>query len=212
MEIDVKKGTTTLGIVGKDGVVLAGERRATMGTIIAHKTTKKLFRIDENLGLAVAGLVGDAQLLARYLTAEAELYRLKRNKSMTVKAASTLLSNILVGRRMFPYWVQLVVGGIDDEGNHVYSLDPAGGSIADDYVTVGSGSLYVYGVLEDRYEKNSPVGELTDLAIRAMVSAMKRDTASGDGIDLAVITSKGFKFIGDEDIKKRIAKMKLSQE
>lgn len=208
-EMDVKTGTTTLGLVCKDGVVLASERRATMGTLIAHKTTKKVFKLDDNMGLTTAGLVGDLQLLARYITAEVELYKLKKNGPMTVKAVSTLTANILSGRRYFPYWVQLIIGGVDEEGSHVYSLDMAGGNIPDKYVTSGSGSPYVYGVLEDNYKDGLDVKEGVDLAIRAITAAMKRDAASGDGIDVVTITKKGYSEIGDKDIEKRKSAMKL---
>jgi proteasome beta subunit len=207
--MDVKKGTTTLGLVCKDGVVLASERRATMGTLIAHKTTKKVYKLDDNLGLTTAGLVGDLQLLARYITAEVELYKLKKNGPMTVKAVSTLTANILSGRRYFPYWVQLIIGGVDEEGSHVYSLDMAGGNIPDKYVTSGSGSPYVYGVLEDNYKDDLDVKEGIDLAIRAITAAMKRDAASGDGIDVVTITKKGYAEMSDKDIEKRKTAMKL---
>jgi proteasome beta subunit len=210
MNEELKKGTTTLGLVCKDGVVMATERRATMGTLIAHKTTQKLFQIDDNLGLTVAGLVGDAQVLARYLSAEVELYKLKRNTHMTVKAASTLMANILSGRRYFPYWVALIIGGIDNDGGHVYSLDAAGGAIEDKYVTTGSGSPYVYGVLEDHYKDGLSTSEGTDIAIRALTAAMKRDAASGDGIDLAVIKKKEFKQLSDDDITERKKKLGLN--
>ncbi|MCI0480823.1 MAG: archaeal proteasome endopeptidase complex subunit beta [Candidatus Dadabacteria bacterium] len=207
---NLKKGTTTLGLVCKDGVVIATEHRATMGTLIAHKKTKKLFKIDDNIGLTVAGLVGDAQVLARYLKAEAELYKMRRGAPMPIKAASTIMANILNGRKYYPYWVQLLVGGVDNDGFHVYSLDAAGGSIPDDYVTTGSGSPYVYGVLEDHYSENMPMDESVDLAIRALSAAMKRDAASGNGISVATITKKGFEELSDEDIDKRIKRMKLN--
>ena len=206
---ELKKGTTTLGIVCKDGVVMATEHRATAGTLIAHKTTQKLFRIDDHLALCVAGLVGDAQVLARYITAEVQLYRLKHNSEMTINAASTLMSNILAGRRYFPYWVQLLMGGVDKDGGHVYSLDAAGGSIPDKFVTGGSGSPYVYGVLEDHFKDDLSMTEGTDLAIRALNAAMKRDSASGDGMDIAQITAKGFKVLTEEEIKKRKNKLGL---
>lgn len=210
MADEVKKGTTTLGLVCKDGVVLAAERRATMGTLIAHKATKKVFKLDDNLGLTTAGLVGDLQLLARYITAEVELYKLKRNAPMPVKSCATLLANILAGRRYFPYWVQLVVGGVDEEGHHVYSLDMAGGSIPDEYVTTGSGSPYVYGVLEDHYKSDIGTNDGIDLAIRALTAAMKRDAASGDGIDVVSISKKGYVHLDDKEVEKRKASMKLS--
>ena len=210
MNEELKTGTTTLGLVCKDGVVMATERRATMGTLIAHKTTQKLFQIDDNLGLTVAGLVGDAQVLARYLSAEVELYKLKRSTSMTVRAASTLMANILSGRRYFPYWVALIIGGIDSEGGHVYSLDAAGGAIEDKYVTTGSGSPYVYGVLEDNYKDGLSASEGTDITIRALTAAMKRDAASGDGIDLAIIKKKEFKKLSEDEITERKKKLGLN--
>jgi proteasome beta subunit len=210
MSTELKKGTTTVGIVCKDGVVLGTERRATMGTLIAHKTTQKLFKIDDSIGLTVAGLVGDAQVLARYLMAEVELYKMKRGSPMTVRAASTLLSNILNGSKYYPYWVQLVVGGVDAEGGHVYSIDAAGGSIPDTYVTTGSGSPYVYGVLEDHFQEGLSASEGVDLVIRGLHASMRRDSASGDGMNIAIITKKDFKELTDDDIQKRISKMKLS--
>ena len=205
---EIKKGTTTIGMVCKEGVVMATEKRATMGTLIAHTTTQKLFKIDDNLGLAVAGVVGDAQTLARYITAEVELYKLKRGQPMTVKSAATLTSNILAGSRFYPYWVGLILGGVDKEG-HVYALDMVGGAIPDEYVTTGSGSPYVYGVLEDHYTKGLSISEGEDLAIRALHAAMKRDSASGDGMSVVAITSDGFSFMDEKEIQKRMTKMKL---
>lgn len=207
---DVKKGTTTIGLVCKDGVVMATEMRATMGTLIAHKTTQKLFKIDDNIGLTVAGVVGDAQTLARYITAEVELYKLKRGQPMSIKSAATLTSNILAGSRFYPYWVGLILGGVDRDGNHVYALDMVGGAIPDDYVTTGSGSPYVYGVLEDHYEKGLSVTDGVDLAVRSLHAAMKRDAASGDGYSVASITKDGFVALDEKDLQKRLAKLKLS--
>ena len=207
---EVKTGTTTIGLVCKEGVVMATEMRATMGTLIAHKTTQKLFKIDDNLGLTVAGVVGDAQTLARYITAEVELYKLKRGQPMSVRSAATLTSNVLGGSRFYPYYVGLILGGIDREGGHVYALDMVGGAIPDDYVTTGSGSPYVYGVLEDHYEKGLLVNDGIDLAIRGLHAAMRRDSASGDGYSLASITKDGFVTYDEKDVQKRLAKMKLS--
>lgn len=207
---EVETGTTTVGLSCKDGVVLAADRRATAGTMIAHKRTKKVFRIDDNLGLTTAGLVGDLQILARYITAEAELYRLKRGLSMSVEAAATLTANILAGRRYFPYWVQLVLGGVDPKGSHVFSLDMAGGSLEDRYVSTGSGSPYVYGVLEDHWNNELDIKGGADLAIRAVNVAMRRDAASGEGIDVAVITRTGFRELEEAEVQQRKAAMKLA--
>jgi len=202
-----KTGTTTLGIVCKDGVVMATETRATMGTLIAHKETKKLYKIDEHLALATAGLVGDLQVLARYLNAEANLYRLKRDTKIPVQSAATLMSNILNQRKFYPYYVQLILGGFDNSGGHVYSLDAAGGSIPDKYTSGGSGSPYVYGVLEDLYRDNLTINEGIDIAIRAVSAAKRRDSASGGLTNIAVINKDGFKEIPQEEIKKRTDKI-----
>ena len=202
-----KTGTTTLGMVCKDGVVMATETRATMGTLIAHKITKKLYPIDEHLALATAGLVGDLQVLARYLNAEANLYRLKREINIPVKSAATLMSNILNQRKFYPYYVQLVLGGYDDTGGHVYSLDAAGGAIPDKYTAGGSGSPYVYGVLEDHYRDDLTIDEGIDIAVRAITAAMNRDSASGGMIDVATITKDGFKGLSEEEVKKRMEKI-----
>jgi proteasome beta subunit len=206
---EVKKtGTTTLAMVCKDGVVIATEKRATMGTLIAHKVTKKLFKIDDHLALATAGLVGDVQILARYLSAEAKLYKLNRELPMPVKSAATLLSNILNQTKFMPYYVQLIIAGYDLDGGHVYSLDAAGGAISDKYTSAGSGSPYVFGVLEDNYHDDITAEEGLKLAVRAINAAMRRDSASGDGIDIAVITKKEFKELSEDEIKKLIENKK----
>ncbi len=208
METEGKKGTTTVGLVCDGGVVLATEKRATMGNFIAHKDTQKLFPVGNNLGMTIAGLVADGQMLARYMSAEIELYELKRGKDMTVKAAATLLSNILAGRRMLPYFVGLLLGGVDSRGGHVYSLDMAGGAIPDDYASIGSGSMFVYGVLEDHFKKGMKLEDGIDLAVLCLMVSSSRDSASGDGIRVATITEDGFQEIDDKDIEKRMSKIK----
>ncbi len=207
---EVETGTTTLGLVCKDGVILAADRRATAGYMIAHKKTQKVYKLDDNIGLTTAGLVGDLQTLARYITAEVELYKLKRNVPMPVEACATLTANILSGSRYYPYWVQLVIGGLDRNGGHVYSLDAAGGSLPDKFVSTGSGSPFVYGVLEDHWKDDMTVSEGADLAIRCITASMKRDSASGEGIDVALITKDGFKILDDKEVDKRKAAMKLT--
>jgi len=206
---EVESGTTTVALTCKDAVVLAADRRATMGTMIAHKKTRKVYKLDDNLGLTTAGLVGDLQVLQRYITAEVELYKLKRGAAMSVEACATLTANILSGRRYFPYWVQLIIAGMDQRGSHVFSLDMAGGSIADKYVSTGSGSLYVYGVLEDHFKEEMDLKDAIDLAIRSVHTAMKRDSATGEGIDVATITKDGYKELDEKEIEKRKLAMKL---
>ncbi len=203
------KGTTTIALVCKDGVVLGTERRATAGTMIANKATQKVFKIDDNLGITIAGLVGDAQTLARYLRAEVSLYRLRRSGLLSVEGAATLLANILSGNRMFPYYAWLLMGGIDPKGGHVFSIDPAGGSIEDRYVSVGSGSPFAYGVLEEGYSRDMSVSDGVDLTLRGLTVAMKRDSASGDGYLIHTITSKEYHEFSEDEINKRLKALKI---
>ncbi|HUZ79627.1 MAG TPA: archaeal proteasome endopeptidase complex subunit beta [Thermoplasmata archaeon] len=203
------KGTTTIGLVCKDGVVLATERRATAGNMIANKQTQKLFKIDQNIGITIAGLVGDAQTLTRYLKAEVSLYRLRRNGQLSAEGAATLLANILSGNRMFPFYAWLILGGVDAKGGHVFSVDPAGGSIEDRYVSVGSGSTFAYGVLEEAYNRELSVADGVDVALRGLTVAMKRDSASGDGYLVHSITSKEYHEFSDDEINKRLKALKI---
>jgi proteasome beta subunit len=207
LEDKKKTGTTTLGMVCKDGVIIATEKRATMGNLIAHKKTKKLYKIDQHLALATAGLVGDLQSLARYLNAEANLYRLKRDVRMPVKSAATLMANILNQSKFMPYYVQLILGGYDDTGGYVYSLDAAGGAIPDTYTSAGSGSPFVFGFLEDSYHEGLSCEEGVGLAVRAITAAKNRDSASGGMIDVAIINKDGFESVPEDKIKELMKKL-----
>jgi len=196
----VKTGTSTIGITFAGGVVVGADHRATMGHFIANKNVQKLFRIGKNLALTTAGLVGHAQSLSRTLSAEISLFELRRQQPMTVKGAATMTANILVGK---PHWVQLLIVGVDEEGGHVYSIDSAGGSIPDSYCATGSGSPYMYGVLEDNYTDGMTRSEALKLAARALYASGQRDAASGNGMDLAVITAKdGYQQVSEQEISK----------
>jgi proteasome beta subunit len=199
----VKTGTSTLGICFDGGAVVGADHRATMGHFVANKSVQKLFQIGHNLALTTAGLVGHAQSLSRTLAAETTLFELKRGQQMTVEAAATLTANILGGR---PYWVQLLIVGCDESGPSVYSIDSAGGSIPDEYCATGSGSPYMYGVLEDGFRKNMNRKEALSLAARCLTASGQRDAASGNGMDLAVITAKeGFQLLTDAELVKLLA-------
>jgi len=203
------KGTTTIGMVCKDGVVLATERRATAGNLISNKQTQKLFKIDQNIGITIAGLVGDAQVLARYLKAEVALYRLRRNGALSAEGAATLLANILSGNRFYPYYAWLILGGVDGKGGHIFSVDPAGGCIEDRFVSVGSGSTFAYGILEEGYTRDISTADGVDLALRGLTAAMKRDSASGDGYLVNVISAKEYRELTDDEINKRLKALKI---
>ncbi len=200
----LKTGTTTVGLLAKDAVILGAERKATMGYLVASKTTKKILKIDEHIGMSIAGVVGDAQALDRYIKAELKLYNLHEGRKPTVKAASHLIANILYGRRFYPYIVQLIVGGFDKDGPGLFSLS-LDGSIAEEkeYFSSGSGSPIAFGVLEDKYKSDIPVEEAKRLVARSINAAVKRDIASGgNGIDVVVIDSSGYHELSDEEVQK----------
>ena len=210
MTEQLSTGTTTLGMVTKDGVVMATERRVTMEHFIAHKDGQKLFQIDTYAGMTIAGLVGDAQVLVRYMKAELELYRMQRKINIPISAAATLLSNILNQTKFYPYMVQILIGGVDSKP-HIFSVDAAGGSVEDIFVSTGSGSPYVYGVLESMYNKELKLDDGIDLVIRGISAAKSRDSASGGMIDVAVITKeKGYVQLEESDVLNRIKKLKLN--
>ena len=182
----VKTGTSTVGITYNGGVVVGADQRATMGHFIANKSVQKLFRISDNVALTTAGLVGHAQSLSRVLAAELKLFELKRDLPMTVKGAATLTANILSGRA---HYVQLLIVGVDESGPSVYSIDSAGGSIPDVYCATGSGSPFMYGVLEDQYKTGMNRDQALALAAKSLLASAQRDSASGNGMDLAHITA-----------------------
>ena len=195
------KGTTTIGIVCKDGVVLATDTRAVMGYFVAHKNVKKIYPIDEHLAITIAGVVADAQNVVEILKANARLYRLDKGRIMPVSAASRLAANILFQSRGSPLLMQALIGGIDDTGAHVFSIDPYGSVTEETCVSTGSGSPIAYGVLEDDYRKDMSIDEGVDLVIRAVNSAMKRDTASGDSFNVVVVGKEGYRELTDEEKK-----------
>ncbi len=209
IEDKIYKGTTTVGLVCKDGVVLATEKRATMGNFIASRAAKKIYQIADRVAMTTAGSVGDAQFLARLIRVETNLFEIRRERKPTVRAIATLTSNLLNSYRFFPYLVQLLIGGIDGNGKSIFSIDPIGGAIEEkDIVATGSGSLTAYGVLEDRFTPETTVEEGVELAVRAIYSATKRDSASGDGIDVVRITEDEFYQLTPEEVEKILGKFR----
>lgn len=201
----LKTGTSTIGITYDGGVVVGADHRATMGHFIANKSVQKLFRISDKVALTTAGLVGHAQSLSRVLAAELKLFELKRDQPMTVKGAATLTANILSGR---PHYVQLLIVGIDDSGPSVYSIDSAGGSIPDVYCATGSGSPFMYGVLEDQFEDSMSKDAALALAAKSLLASAQRDAASGNGMDLAYITAEsGFNLLSEDEVTALISSL-----
>jgi len=184
-------GATTVGIVCTDGVVLASEKRVTYGGFIMSRGGKKVFKVTDQIGVACAGLVGDMQVLAREMEAQAKLFSMDVGRKISVKAASKLLANILFNRRYAPLYTQTIIGGIDEEGAKLYVLDVLGSLIPDKYAAVGSGTEVAIGVIEEAYKESITVAEAKEIIKRAIKSAINRDAMSGDGIDFLIITKEG---------------------
>ena len=193
-ELLARRGTTTVGLRTRTHVVLAADKRATAGYYVAHKRTRKVVRITDYMAMTTAGLVADAQMLAEYLRVEAQYYEMQTGQRMPVKAAATLLSNILFSARLFPYIVQLLLGGYDTEPR-LYSLDWYGTITEEKYVATGSGSPTAIGVLEDGYREDLSVDEAVDLAKKAVMSSIRRDAFTGNGVLIAIIGRDGYREI-----------------
>lgn len=199
------KGTTTIGVVCTDGVIMASDTRAVMGTFVAHKRAKKVYRIDDHLAMTISGVVADAQQTVEVLKVNARLYKLNFGRPMPIQSAARLIANLLFSARLAPMVAQVLVGGVDTLGSHIFSLDPFGSLTEEKCVATGSGSPIAYGVLEDEYREGVAIGDLLPVVVRAVNSAMKRDSASGDSFNVAVIDQGGFREL-DEGEKKTFSK------
>ncbi len=188
------KGTTTVALKCVDGVVMATDTRATMMPgFVAHKKVKKVYEVTRNIGMTIAGVPAEAVNLLDLLRANASIYQLQRKRIVPVKVIASLASSILFSQRYFPYEVQIILGGHDDEGYSLYSLDPFGSSIADNMISTGSGSPVAYGVLEGGYNEKVTLNEGLALAAKAINAAIKRNVYTGDSFDIVTITKeKGY--------------------
>ena len=194
----LKTGTTTVGIATEGGVAIATDMRASLGgRFVANKGVQKVEQIHPTAALTLVGSVGGAQSFIRTLRAEASLYETRRDRPMEIPALATLAGNFARGGPFRA--IRPILGGVDDDGSHVYSLDPAGGVMRDDYTVTGSGMQLAYGVLENDYEEGLAVEDATSPAAKAVEAAVERDTGSGNGVYLATITDEGVDIAGHTD-------------
>lgn len=186
-------GATTVGVVCKDGVILAAERRVTYGYFVMSKSGKKVFKIAEKIGAACAGIVADMQILTREVGAYLNLYSYEREQSVTVRTAAKLMGSMLFERRYFPYLAQTIVGGMDEAGPKLFVLDPLGSVIEDKFTAVGSGAEIAMGLLETEFKDGMAVEDAKGLVRKAVKAASARDIGSGEGIDMLIITNGGIR-------------------
>ncbi|MEM3646518.1 MAG: proteasome subunit beta [Thermofilum sp.] len=207
-EVDPVWGTTTVGISCADGVVLASDTRVVQGYyFIAHKRGKKILKIDDHIAATISGGVADAQALISSLQWEARSYKLERGVNMPVKAAANIASIILSSTRMAPLYIQLIIGGYDGDGASLYVLDPLGGFSKEVFVGSGSGSPVALGYLEAELKPPVRVGDAIPIAVKAILAAMQRDTATGNDFEIMVVDPKGCRELSAEE-KTRLAGLK----
>ncbi len=179
--------TTTVGLIAGDYVVLAADKRATAGSMVAHNRVKKIQKIDDHAAMTISGLVADAQYIveqARYISRK---YSLDLGRLISIRSLASQISLILQAYlRMNPFIVQLIIGGYDDSP-HLFYVDLFGSLSEEKYMATGSGSPVAYGVLEAGYRDDLSLEEAKDLAYRAVKAATERDSYSGEGVDIVVI-------------------------
>ena len=201
MESDnvLKTGTTTLAMTIKDGVILATDQRATMGNLIANSNVQKVYPISDYIGMTISGLVGDAQLMVRYMKSQIAIYEMQKGAPITVQTAATLMGSVIRSG----FYLGPLVAGYDRTGGHVFSVDGAGGVIEDKYSSSGSGSITAYGALETLYKPNMNKDQAIDVAISGLNAARRRDNYTGDGMLILFIGPNGYEWIPNDLIRKR---------
>jgi proteasome beta subunit len=180
-------GATAVGISYDHGVVLASEKRVSYGNFVINKNTKKTFPVTDHVGAACAGMIADMQILIRQVEALAKIRKLETRRNVAPNSIAKMMSVIMFERRFFPLLTQVIVGGIDEKPQ-IYTLDPLGSVLPDDYAAVGTGAEMALGVIDSEYKPEMSEQNAKDLAVKAIKSSIQRDSASGDGIDILLVT------------------------
>jgi len=202
----IKKGTTTCALTCKDGVVLAADTRASAGFFIADKHVMKIQKIDRHIGMTMAGGVADAQNLVDIMRYNANIYRLTNKDPIPIKSAARLCSNVLFNQRYFPFFVQIILAGVDKtkEEGQIYNIDLFGSMTSEKFISTGSGSPVAYGYLETEFKENLTVNDAYKLAIQAIAAAIRRNSGTGDGINVVIIDKDGYRELSKE-MKKAVS-------
>jgi proteasome beta subunit len=183
-------GATAVGISYDKGVVLSAEKRVSYGNFVVNKSTKKTFPVTNQVGAACAGMIADMQVLVRQVTALAKIRKLETRRNVAPNSIAKLMSVIMFERRFFPLLTQVIVGGLETKPE-IYTLDPLGSLLPDEYAAVGTGAEMALGIIDAEYKPNMTEEKAREMAIKAIKSSILRDSSSGDGIDLLVITKSG---------------------
>jgi proteasome beta subunit len=184
-------GATAVGLRLLDAVVLAAEKRVAYGGYVMSRAGKKVYVLVDRFGIALAGLFADIQTLTRWLSVEVRSYEISLGYPISVRGAAKLLSTLLYQYKYYPFLSEIIFGGIDETGPHLFVMDPLGSLIEDNYAAIGTGAPIAIGIIESGYRENMGVEDAERLAVNAIRAAISRDAVSGDGVDVAVITRKG---------------------
>jgi len=196
---------TVIGLRCKDGIALASDTRGAAYYLVLSKRVRKIFQLEDRIGAAISGSSGDVQSLVNLLKAEANLYRLNHERPITTKSLAQVASNLLHGRRVFPYIAAGVLSGVDDDGPHLFFLDPVGGKLEEEkFASAGTGSTIAYGVLEQNYRDDMELDDGLKLAAQSIKTAIERDAATGDRIVVAAIDERGYRELSEEETGKLI--------
>lgn len=194
---------TVVGLRAKEGIALASDTRGVSYYMVLSKRARKLFKLDEKIGAAFSGAPGDIQSLVNFLRVEANIYRLQHGRTISIRGLAQVASNILQGRRLFPYVLEGVISGVERDGPHLILIDPAGGRIEEeDFASGGTGAMVAYGVLERNYRKGMSLQECEKLAAEAIKTAIERDAATGDKIVVSIIDEGGYRELSDEEVER----------
>lgn len=190
MAFQFMPGATAVGISYQGGVVLAAEKRVSFGNFVVNKNTKKTFPVTDFVGAACAGMIADMQVLVRQVGALAKIRKLETRRNVAPNSVAKLMSVIMFERRFFPLLTQVIVGGVESKPQ-IYTLDPLGSLLPDEYAAVGTGAEMALGIMDAEYKREFSEDQAKELAVKAIKSSIQRDSSSGDGIDLLMITTNG---------------------
>ncbi|MEM1633621.1 MAG: archaeal proteasome endopeptidase complex subunit beta [Sulfolobales archaeon] len=192
MGFELGTGATAIGMRLKDTVVLAAEKKFSYGGFVMSRSVKKIFRIHDRIAIAAAGLFADMQTISRIINNEIRYYEITSKRPISVRGAARQISLILYSYKYMPFLTELIIGGVDSEGPHIYVMDPLGSLIEDDFAAVGTGAQIAIGLLEGSYRKDLDLEKAIELAVEAVRIASRRDTMSGEGVDVAIIRESGY--------------------
>ena len=205
VEEKILHGTTTVGLKAKDGIVLCADMRASAGYFIANNNTMKIQKIDDHVGMTMAGAVADAQNITDILRYHANIHRIQKQEPIPIKSLTRLTSLIFHQNRGYPFIADILVGGYDNDGPALFNIDMFGSVEEKTYVATGSGSPVAYGLLEEEFREELTVEEAKVVALRAVKAAITRNIGTGDGINVSIIDKNGFQLLTKEQKKAIIA-------